>query len=113
MKNRCRGFLLYEALLGLGLLVLLASVMAMQTSEYARARRIAADQQAAVCLAEQAALDVHTGGAPPTEDEDRKVAVELYDAAAPPGFQWIAVRAEVRGQPAVLFTLQRLPGGMP
>lgn len=106
MKHR-RGFMLFDAILALGLLAGVAGLLIVTKSTATRAARDTEDRQAAVRLAERYLIDAANKPATTQPAGDADFVVNDLPTAAPAGWKWVAVHAAVHGHAGEVVGLVR------
>ncbi|MCC6683331.1 MAG: hypothetical protein IT445_20740 [Phycisphaeraceae bacterium] len=90
-RRRCGGFFVLDALVAIGLLLLMSAMIGLALSKTAQAERVLADRRAAQRLAEQVMLHEQMGLTTP---EDERVHIEKLPLTED-GSQWITVRVSL------------------
>jgi hypothetical protein len=112
LKTR-RGILLLDTLLGMFILILLATVLVVTASRARKLDEALARGRSATRLCEVAMADLLAGHAPTA---DARIRVRRLSAAAPSGFAWVEVEAAVDGARRSLTGLapvRSVEGGTP
>ncbi len=102
------GWMLFEAILGLTLVVTLAGVVLVASNRQGQTRQRLSDQRAAVRLAEAALTHLQRGEADAPPESGVRV-TPMESESAPAGKQWVEVRADYGKASATLVGL--VPAG--
>jgi hypothetical protein len=101
-----RGFLFADAMVGLAIVAMLATLLAVAVNRQQRARERLADSRAAERLAEYVLLSLQHGQPIPPAPAD--TTIDIHPATggiAPAGFAWKIVQTHVHSQAAELIGL--------
>lgn len=106
MKRR-RGYMFIDAVLAILILGIAAAILAGALSQSSKARRLIADQQQALQLANRVLLSMQTGQ--PLPPAEASVDVKLIDLPdpAPDGWRWVRVETRLQQSHAQLIGLIR------
>src|SRR3712207_4039456 len=91
---RRRGFVSVDAVIGLGIVAVLAAALAVAVNRKQHAADRLADMRDASSAAEHALAQMQTGGAPAFTGVQVERQQPGDDAAVPAGYVWVRVRAE-------------------
>ena len=105
MKHR-RAFLFADALIGLAIVAMLATLLAVAVNRQQLARQRLADTRSAQRLAEYVLLSLQHGQPIPPAPADAKIEIHpAQGGVAPAGFAWKIVQTHVHSQTAKLIGL--------
>ncbi|MBC8109278.1 MAG: type II secretion system protein [Anaerolineae bacterium] len=105
-KQSRRGFLLIDMVIGLLLLAVMTTVLAVGVRSRQKGSAHLTDTRAALRSAEAALYELQAGAPAPTSRKD--VAVRIIDQqsdTAPAGHRWVRVEATCNGRSASLYGL--------
>lgn len=106
--RRHRGFFLIDALIGLLLIGVLATLLAVTADRTSRAQRRLADDRAATRAAERVLVSLQAGTPLQPPGDDTKILVQRLDTETADRV-WVRVTATVAGRPATLYGLVAAP----
>jgi type II secretory pathway pseudopilin PulG len=113
-RNR-RGWFLMDAIFAMGIIVLLAAVLASAVSRQRKGSDRLAASREAIRLAEQTITALQIGQSAPTAPEG--ATIEILPISSPkevPGFEWVTIRVTRDGRKSELIGLVRASrGGTP
>ena len=104
-RNR-RGFLFADALFGLSIIAMLASLLAVAINRQQMARQRLTDSRSAQRLAEYVLLSLQHGQPIPPISDNAKIEIHpAIGGVAPAGFAWTVVQTNIHNQIASLIGL--------
>ena len=105
-QPRRRGFMVMDAVGGLILVAILATVLAVALNRQNRAQQKLADSRAAVRVAERVLAELQASAKPAMEEDQTRIAVVPAEGAPDVrGLVWVEVRVACWGQHASLVGL--------
>jgi type II secretory pathway pseudopilin PulG len=105
MKHR-RAFLMADAVVGLAIVALLATLLAVAVNRQQMARQRLTDTRYAQRLAEYVLLSLQHNQPIPLETAETKIEIHpTPGGSAPPGYAWTIVQTHVHSQAAQLIGL--------
>jgi type II secretory pathway component PulJ len=112
MRTRHRGFMIFDAILALGICGVMLGVIAAGVSSQQKASRRLADYRAATRLAEQTLTRMQQGLAPAAITPEDQLTVENAEQSqSPDHFKWVRVTASHNGRSVQLLGLARTEAG--
>jgi hypothetical protein len=109
MRTRRRGFFISDAILGLAILVMIATALAIAAGRQNTAARKLANSRSAARMAERALVAMQSRT--PVEASPSVKVERLADASPAKGYTWVQVTATVEGRRALLIGLAPDQGG--
>jgi type II secretory pathway component PulJ len=112
MRKRRRGFMIFDALLAMGICGVMLTVIAAGVNSQQKASRRLADYRAATRLAEQSLARMQQGLVPAALASEDQLTVENVDQSpSPDHFKWVRVTASHNGCSVQLLGLTRTEAG--
>jgi len=112
MRSPRRGFMIFDALLALGICGVMLTVIAAGVNSQQKASRRLADYRAATRLAEQTLARIQQGFAPAAITPEDQLTVEnVNQTPSPDHFKWVRVTASHNGCSIQLLGLARTEAG--
>ena len=105
--GRRYGFLMAEVIVGIGLMALVMTLLAVGAARHFRASQRLSDSRAAALLAEQTLTALQSGGVMPADNKAKVVVKRLDVSSNARGLIWATVDAQVNGRTASLTGLIR------
>ena len=114
MRQRARqrrGFFTADFMIGLGLTMIVGTLLVVAVNRQSRGTDRLAQTRAAVSLADRTITALQTGDAVPQAGEGEKIEVQKLDTpSGVKGMAWAAVKTQVNGRSATLTGLVREAG---